>query len=91
MLMHQETCPRTRVKLFLQDLREESVVWEVWDKVPPSTAPELEPDVSPSGDSPRGQASLRKQLAFPELLPALVMEVSDDGEVVTWPGPKVLG
>jgi len=95
MLMHQETTPRTRVTVLLEDdpKAEEWTVWEVADRVPPSTALELEPSKSP--DEPRGETSsvpkagnrerCRRQLA----LPAVVMEVSDDGEIVVWPGPEV--
>lgn len=45
MAMASSTMPLTRVHLWVQLLKwEEARVWEVVDKLPPSTAPELEPD-----------------------------------------------
>lgn len=86
MWQHVEMLPKMRTYLWVvfhvkQELFE---VWEVVDRVPPSTALELEP--SQISDGPQGCA----RSALQEELPGLVMEVSSNGEVVTWPGPDVL-
>jgi len=91
MLQHQETMPRTRVTLFLEEKGKETNVWEMAEKVPPSTALELGPS---STSDPRDSASASRsphEVARREqcLLPGLVMEVSADGqEIVSWPGPE---
>jgi len=95
MLQHQETTPRTRVTLLLEDnpRADEWSVWEIADRVPPSTALELEPSKSP--DEPRDATSSARSQDKPGrcqqslVLPGVVMEVSDDGEIVVWPGPEV--
>jgi len=90
MLQHQETMPRTRVTLFLEEKGNETNVWEMAERVPPSTARELGP--SSTGD-PRDSASASRSpqeaARREQYLPGLVMEVSADGqEVVSWPGPE---
>jgi len=89
MAMAAATLPRTRIHLFLVKHKGEWTVWELEDKLPPSTALELEPERSPSQQGVVNEKSprLREQ---PELFPGLVMEVSANGEeIVTWPGPEV--
>jgi len=91
MSQHQETIPRVRVTLLTQcePRNEEWTVWEVVDLCPPSTATELEPSSSP--DDPRRGSLERQECRSNQcLLPGLVMEVSADGEVTTWPGPEVV-
>lgn len=94
MSQHQERMPTTRVTMWIvfHVKQERFELWECEDKVPPSTAPELEPSSSPDrprdGRPPQSHATA----ACPEQsqLPGLVMEVSADGTVITWPGPEVL-
>jgi len=84
--MSLSSSPRTRTYLWLETLgkSEEFRVWEVVDKVPPSTAPELECDRTPRDDDPSHKTPSRQGN-----LPGLVVEVSADGtEVVSWPGPE---
>lgn len=90
MLQHQETNPRTRVTLFMEDneKREEWSVWELGERVPPSTAPELELDKMPDpGGRSESSSPERPQCQRQLHLPVLVLEVDADGEVVAWPGP----
>jgi len=85
--------PLTRVRLFVAENPKKEVfeVWELCDREPPSTAPELEPSKNRERDD---GTSSEPAVAKPErcqlCLPALVMEVSADGEVIAWPGPEVL-
>lgn len=86
MWQHVEMLPKMRAFLW-EVFHVKQEIWEVWevvDRVPPSTAPELEP--SQISDGPRNSGALAHQA----VLPGLVMEVSSDGEVVSWPGPDVL-
>lgn len=92
MLMHQETIPTMRVTMVLTSNHRSQTwsVWELWDEVPPSTAQELgfvpSPDLELRETTRRPRSESREQ----STLPGLVMEVSADGEVVTWPGPEVV-
>lgn len=86
MAMAAMSRPRTRIHLFHVKRKGEWQVWELIESVPPSTQQELALDRSPDDRSGTGS---RSPVESQELLPALVMEVSADGEVVTWPGPVV--
>jgi len=94
MLMHQETIPTMRVTMVLTSNHRSKTwsVWELWDEVPPSTAQEL--GFVPSPDLELRETTRRPKSESREMsqasLPSLVMEVSADGEVVTWPGPEVV-
>jgi len=88
MAMAAEMRPTSRIHLFHVERKDEWQVWELVDAVPPSTQLELGPELSP--DQGCGQSkSAPKPERHDACLPALVMEVSEDGEITTWPGPDV--
>lgn len=91
MTQHQETMPRVRIRLYLRDLPkvDEWEVWELWDKVPPSAACELESPLLAEG--PRGEAQETSPSPAERQcrLPGVVLEVESDATVQAWPGPDV--
>lgn len=84
MAMASSSSPRMRVHLLALKRSGEWHVWELLEELPPSTARERGPDRTQGLDG--SQSECPSQQVFP----ALVMEVSADGAVVTWPGPEVL-
>jgi len=77
-----ETIPLTRSHLWVicDEKSQLFQVWEVVDKVPPSTAPELEPNKSP--DRSGGGSSCQREPALQEQ--CLLMEVSNGEEQEDW-------
>jgi len=90
--MAAETRPPTRIRLFTAFHVKQEVfeVWELVDREPPSTAPELAPSVNHDRGRDGTSSEPPREKPVQCLLPALVMEVSDNGEIVTWPGPEVV-
>lgn len=89
MSMAAATTPPTRIHLLVMKRADEWIVWELVERLPPSTALEIGSDKTKGLDGDRATRS-QCQRAQPELFPGLVMEVSGNGEVITWPGPDVL-
>lgn len=93
MTMAAEMTPTSRIHLFHVKRGDEFQVWELVDVVPPSEARELGPNSSPdqglegaSKSTPSGCREPSRQ----QCLPALVLEVSGNGEVIAWPGPETV-
>jgi len=94
MTQHQQTMPMLRTTLMWStDHKGEWTIWEVVDRLPPSTAHELSRDSSPG--EPRA-TSKESEPTAPQsrqqcCLPGLVIEVSADGQdIIAWPGPDTV-
>jgi len=93
MTQHAQTTPMLRTSLLWStDHKGEWTIWEVVDRLPPSTARELANDSAPDDRCSTRPESVgsREPCRRQQSLPNLVLEVSADGEVIPWPGPGTL-